>query len=380
MTGISTDPRATAFAAEVRARLADLGTEEITELTEGLEADLAERLADTDDLGDPAAYAQELRESAGLPAVGTHVPPRPDARERWAARRDRAIALTQHRRVAPLWRFVVSLRPVWWVARGWALFICTGAVGVRLNWLLPADFLGWLLLAAAIVLSVQWGRGAWLGSTLLRVLKVIVSIVAVIALLFMVPTAIHGLSYDEYGSQGSDSDTWEAPPGLTMNGENVKNIFAYDCAGLPLDRVQLFDSAGTPLTLEPADSEGIIRRWDSVSDTDIELQTRTDTSQGPITNAFPLEVVGTTSGLPAPTPTPDPSPAPSSGAGSAAALGVSFPFENARALPGCALPVEGAPADENPPTEDTQGAANAPAIEDTPGTENSPTTDPTPAP
>ena len=51
------------FAASVRAELADLPAEEVEELTEGLEADLAEAFREdlARELGDPSAYAAELR-------------------------------------------------------------------------------------------------------------------------------------------------------------------------------------------------------------------------------------------------------------------------------------------------------------------------------
>jgi hypothetical protein len=45
-----------AFAAEVRLALADLPADEVEALTDGLEADLAERVAERgDELGDPVA-------------------------------------------------------------------------------------------------------------------------------------------------------------------------------------------------------------------------------------------------------------------------------------------------------------------------------------
>ena len=60
-------PDVAAFVAAVRARLADLTDEEREELLGGLEADLSERLTEGEaDLGDPAAYAAELRAAAGL--------------------------------------------------------------------------------------------------------------------------------------------------------------------------------------------------------------------------------------------------------------------------------------------------------------------------
>ncbi|CAN5620112.1 hypothetical protein BH10ACT10_BH10ACT10_28780 [soil metagenome] len=59
-------PQVAAFVAAVRGRLADLTEEEREELIGGLEADLSERLSEGEaDLGDPAAYAAELRGGGG---------------------------------------------------------------------------------------------------------------------------------------------------------------------------------------------------------------------------------------------------------------------------------------------------------------------------
>ncbi|RLP84154.1 hypothetical protein D9V34_05025 [Mycetocola lacteus] len=355
MTSISIDPRVDAFAAEVRARLGDLGPEEVTELTEGLEADLAERLADTGDLGDATAYARELRESAGLPAQGPHVPPIQTSREWWAERRAQALAFSRRRGVAPITRFLVALRPVWWFARGFALFLCIGTLGARLNWLLPADPLGWIVLAALVVLSVQWGRGIWLGSRFLRILKAAASVVAVLVLMIAIPSAINQLSYAPYSSGSASSDSFEAPipEGLRMNGEPVDNIFAFDCAGEPINRVQLFDAGGKPLVLEETDENGLLQRQTERGELTY-LKARTETAQGSIYNAYPLPLIPTTTdpntGAIA-TPTPS-AAAPGEAAPGEADAGTAVrPFERARPLPGCpsaptapAAPTEEAPA------------------------------------
>ena len=62
--------RIRAFADVVRAHLDDLPRDEVDEIVAGLTSGLAEQAAEGDgalDLGDPAAYAAELRSAAGLP-------------------------------------------------------------------------------------------------------------------------------------------------------------------------------------------------------------------------------------------------------------------------------------------------------------------------
>src|SRR5262245_59959935 len=116
----------------VRAALADLPTDAREELLEDLPDHLAEVLAEdagtlTERLGEPEAYAAELRAAAGLAAAGTGaagaaaatVLARP-ARQ-WlrgaAARADARVGpALGYRRVSEL---LVQLRPGWWVLRGY---------------------------------------------------------------------------------------------------------------------------------------------------------------------------------------------------------------------------------------------------------------------
>ena len=78
-TTLDVNPTVADFATAVRRSLADLDAEDLSDLTDGLEADLADKLADGAELGDPAAYAAELRAAAGLEA-----PPRPSVRQNLA--------------------------------------------------------------------------------------------------------------------------------------------------------------------------------------------------------------------------------------------------------------------------------------------------------
>ena len=119
-------PDVAGFVAQVRARLADLTEEEREELLGGLEADLAERLAEGEaDLGDPVAYAAELRAAAGLEARPRRGP--------WPSRCARAAGrpvteLLDARRRARRWwptnrgspsgRSPWHLRPLWWFSPG----------------------------------------------------------------------------------------------------------------------------------------------------------------------------------------------------------------------------------------------------------------------
>lgn len=235
------EERARAFATAVRASLSDLPADEVDELTEGLPSDLADRLADGGELGDPEQYASELRQAAGLPARTADALPvhrsLDDRLQSWGVR------------IASWWRatptriaiseFTLSLRPVWWILRGLGI---ASVVGVVFGWWVLT--LPWMLVAlGAMILSVQWGRGLWAKGTWATWLRRITSVVAVLALL---PLA--GIVTDRVASFASpvDEEPW-VQPGLSSNGELVTNIFAYDCAGNPLTEVQLFTQDGRPL-------------------------------------------------------------------------------------------------------------------------------------
>jgi hypothetical protein len=237
-----------AFATAVRAALSDLPPDELDELTDGLEADLSERLDESPDaaagLGDPLAYAEELRAAAGYQprtARGHLGAALPDLRTLPQEIREGWTALVErHAWFASVVAFFAALRPVWWVLRGVSAYV------------LFASFLGfsgttwWIVGVAVVVLSVQVGRGrmrthAWVRWTS-RAISVIVLLFAPL-LLGAAATAVN---------LGMTANTYQEPyayPGLSQSGRQIDNIFAYDAAGDPIDQVQLFDQDGNPLDL-----------------------------------------------------------------------------------------------------------------------------------
>jgi hypothetical protein len=241
-TADTVSPAIREFATAVRAALDDLSAEEVEDLTDGLEADLSEQARDAGDEfapGDPVAYSEELRTSAGLG-------PRTERRQFQPIARLKRLgedATTRARSTAvgsALLDFALALRPAWWLLRAWVLFhLVAGIVAPWNRPALPQSLLSWLALLGLVVVSVQWGRGRWLGLPALPVLKVIASILAVIAL----PAITSTLSYNA----NHQADEYSSPQGLTMHGQEVRNIFAYDADGEPLENVQLFTQDGDPL-------------------------------------------------------------------------------------------------------------------------------------
>ncbi len=242
-----------AFAARVRAELNDLPAEEVDELVDGLEADLADQAADAGEgfaLPDAVAYAAELRAAAGLEP---RAPRRRGGRgaallERWRARaRSEWERAMQVPLVASAAAFVASLRPVWWLLRGWVFFAIFGAFLGTAHSVVgaPANIGAWIVLLALIVASVQWGRGLWLQRRWLRVTRSAVTAITAVALPFVLVDFMNSLERAAY----SVSTTYyeASTPGLAVDGVRVRNIFAYDAQGNPLDGVQLFDQNGSPL-------------------------------------------------------------------------------------------------------------------------------------
>ncbi|MBM7025930.1 hypothetical protein [Clavibacter zhangzhiyongii] len=247
------DTRIAAFAAAVRARLDDLDPEDVDDLTGGLEADLQEEAADHDGalaLGDPARYADELRTSAGLPERAIATPPlSPLAQVREAVRergREVHARIRANRELSAALDLLIVFRPVWWLLRAWAGYQFLGLTLGSLR-VLPTDLIGWTILIVLTVISVQWGRGRWARSRPARALRTGVSAFTALVLLVLIPTLLNELAVREYGDPGA-STSYIEQPGLSLDGKQVTNLFAYDADGDLVDRVQLFDQDGKPLT------------------------------------------------------------------------------------------------------------------------------------
>jgi len=296
-----------AYAQQVRAHLADLRPEQVEDLTDGLEADLAEAVVDApgalprraatpgtmgadpvdgaDDtpldlvafFGLPADYAAELRGAAGLPpavALGSGAGER---RPRIGARGGLLVlggilesgwrSLWRPVTSTPQWasvtEFLRTLTPAWWIVRGWVVAtLVLWAFGGYAIAVLPPDLSARFVVLAAVVVSVQWGRGRWLPTTWLpkvvRPLSVVAAVAAVPAVLYVASAsasvspyewdrgyeqgradASHGVNQVAYdGSLGTGAD------GVWVDGTQVSNLFVYDAAGDPVRDVQIFDDRG----------------------------------------------------------------------------------------------------------------------------------------
>ncbi|KAA1378117.1 hypothetical protein [Aeromicrobium fastidiosum] len=252
MTTSTVTPEIVTFAKGVRAALADLPPEEVDDLTEGLEADLAESLAEDlrRTLPDPVAYAAELRLAAGLPG---RVPERgmlTGLIDTWrGARTGVAEAIARNPALDSVSEFAASLRPLWWIVRAWlATWLLAAFFGMEDGYWFEAAW--WVVFLAFAVVSVQGGRGTWR----LPGVKGVVIAGNVLALVALLPVLAAARSWggqsDDYNlgyADGSSSESSGDRKGLSLDGQPIENIYPYDAAGNKLTGVQLFDVDGKPL-------------------------------------------------------------------------------------------------------------------------------------
>jgi hypothetical protein len=343
------DARIAAFAAAVRARLDDLDPEDVDDLTGGLEADLQEEAADHDGelrLDDPARYADELRTSAGLPERAVDAAPASPLAQLTASVRERAgelhARIRANRGLSATLDLLIVFRPVWWLLRAWAgyqvvLGVLAAFFGIFSFFMpLPYGTVRWMLQLVLLVVSVQWGRGAWVPTRMLRGLRTTASVVTALALVVLIPVTIDHSGQSSYVDYSS-SDTSYVPQELTLDGKRIGNVFAYDAEGNLLDRVQLFDQDGEPLTVlppaladqDPATGEQALPSsgaWNAfpLSPLDAERTlslTAEEIGSGrpPFAKALPLRADTGATATPSPTPSAGDAPATDGGTGEAPA-------------------------------------------------------------
>ena len=247
------------FAAQVRAALAGLSNDEIHELTEGLEADLAERAADHGtSFGSAAAYAAELKAAAGLT---------PEPQEDSNAEIDlgKLVKTTLGRRIENL-RQAMSKRiddapalrgtlnwlqpfiPVLWIARGYLVYFFLAYNGIisdrHSSGYLPDGPISLALFLFTQFASISLGRSKKVGSVPQLLGKLVLSVWAIM----VIPSFFYSLNWAYY--TGSNQVEYRIPAeGLYSGGNEVSNVFAYDTKGNPLTDVQLFDQNGKPLAV-----------------------------------------------------------------------------------------------------------------------------------
>ncbi|MBY8872110.1 hypothetical protein K7640_09690 [Micromonospora sp. PLK6-60] len=263
-----TEQEITDYVERVRAALADLPPTVRDELTEDLPEHLTEVAAEADGtlverLGEPAAYAAELRVAAGAAAP---------ARDRRGERIDAAVRRLRARvdrldtRLGPLLgydsagEFLRLLRPAWWVLRGYLAVALLGAILGGGLALLPRPFnsaiLGLLLLAVAIPLSVSLGRRA---HELRRRPRQLMHLGAVVLACFGL------VLVGQFGGLARSNYPVEYYP-VDNPYDSARDVFVYDGEGRLVRNARLFDQNGTPIRIGypdcidmPEDQEAAVR-------------------------------------------------------------------------------------------------------------------------
>lgn len=278
-TRLPVRPDVASFVARVRELLSDLSEEDRLELTEGLEADLSDQVAEDGGgaLADPEAYARELRAAAGFDPVARRrvgLPRRRSVPESLDAVRAWWDSQVTRPRVAPAWSVVAALRPIWWFFRAWvaAVLVCIAVPGYTawgFTWLPGvSNEVGLLVLAVCVVGSTLVGLGRlWPGGagassrgTAARGVLLGLNVFAVA----MVPLAEQhhqDAEWRQAASYGNADPSWVRNMGVMNRGEQVCNIAAYDAEGQPLVGVQLFDQAGRPLDVRCWDQQARTVPW-----------------------------------------------------------------------------------------------------------------------
>lgn len=238
----------------VRTALAGLAPQLRDDLLEDLPDHLAEVLAEGDGslrdrLGEPEAYAEELRAAAGVEddavphALGVH-----RALELGLARATdlgrrfdlQAGRLVGYPRLVDLLR---AVGPGWWVLRGWlvAQFIC----GTDTTWnsLIPrlgSSGLGGLLCTIAAIAASVWigrrstGFTAWPR----RIMAAASTVIALWAVLVLANAA------DATTSYSGSADSYIAP-----YGPEITDLYVYDKDGNAVVGARLFDQDGNPIQI-----------------------------------------------------------------------------------------------------------------------------------
>ncbi|MGO4679585.1 hypothetical protein [Microbacterium sp. 2MCAF23] len=298
-TTLSAAERIRTFADAVRAQLADLPPDEIDDLVDGLVGDLTDQADDHGgdiELGDPAAYAEELRSAAGLPerATAAVAPTKTPWRARVAAAAGRGVGRIRSSHAGrEILGVLGALRPLWWLARGFGMFAMVSVLLGYGIWTMLTQgwpgmrILAWTLLILLTVLSVQWGRGRWLPKNRLKHIRTVVSVIALLVL----PLAV-GVFVTAVTNRGTVQVVNQPAPGLSLDGDRVVNLFVYDKDGKPIEGAQVYTNRGTPLNLMGRGSD----QFDSAAafwgpgDSGTTTLPYRDAQGRPVWNVYPLQL------------------------------------------------------------------------------------------
>ena len=301
MTTATISEQARRYLNEVRNGLADvLSPDDVDEVIQDLEAHLAELNPDAieDELGSPAEFIGEFRDSAGLTDEKRSTGRIAGLRRTTSTAASRAKRWTR-RVVAPVLDPLMARRDeistAWIWSRGVLALIALSFLAEydtygHQGWLLPKN--GHLLvqlglLGLATFVSVQLGqaKGKWWQR---------LSFLASVGVGFVLLTAAFTTHYTPYPQEtavvfyGDDAnaDIGYGPDQLVGPNGLVENIHAYDLGGNPV-QVLLYDQDGNPLLTVP-EHVFEVYEWDEFMWGPYEIRFVEDTAGEPVVNLYPL--------------------------------------------------------------------------------------------
>ncbi|TDB77592.1 hypothetical protein [Micromonospora sp. KC721] len=246
----------TDYVGRVRAALADLPPALRDELTEDLPEHLAEVAAEGDGslvqrLGEPEAYAAELRTAAGA-GERTDGSRSLESRIGAVVRGARSRLARVDARLGPLLgyasagEFLRLLRPAWWVLRGYLAALLLGVLSSNGDVaLLPrlghSVVAGALLLVGFVLASIWLGRNV---GTLKRWPRRLMHAGTVVLVIFGLTVLV----------QADERANWDSTYGYDTVSvghpyEAVEDVYVYDSEGRLVENARLFDQNGTPIRL-----------------------------------------------------------------------------------------------------------------------------------
>ena len=239
----------------VRAALSGLPPEIRDDLLEDLPDHLAEVLAEGDGslrdrLGEPDAYAAELRAAAGVEASDAPTPHRLHAAveratelaHRFDVRTGRLIGYPR------LMDLLHAIRPGWWVLRGWIVAQFIAGTHDRSSWhgFIPSvggsKLVGFICAVAVIAGSVWIGRRSLRFADWPRRLMFVASAIIAAWAVFVLADNVGG-TYYSYGGTASDVSPYNGYP----DGSDATDLYVYDKDGNPVVGARLFDQNGNPI-------------------------------------------------------------------------------------------------------------------------------------
>ncbi len=240
------------YVARVRSALADLPPAVRDELTEDLPEHLAVVAAETggslvERLGEPEAYAVELRAAAGVGAGRRRM----DRRfTDFAGRARTQLRALDHQLGPPLGyptarEFLRLFAPGWWVLRAYlaAMLLTVMSTGGSFGLLPRIDGntqAGLMVLAALVVASVALGRRDGRLRTWPRRALAAGNLVLVVFALSALANAEDRLGY---------TDHWYEQTAVDGRYDHIRDVFVYDSEGRLVQNARLFDQNGDPIRL-----------------------------------------------------------------------------------------------------------------------------------